>query len=185
MDILQFNELDPAPVAAQFARVVERLQAGDFRGADVRKLAPTPYYRAKLSDADRLLFRLATYRGRTYLLLLEIIRNHAYDRSRFLNGATVDERKLVPLPDPAAVPAADAVPLRFVNPARREFHVLDKILSFDEAQAEVFALRPPFILIGTAGSGKTVLSLEKLKQLTGDILYVTRSPFLVENARDL
>jgi len=185
VDILQFNELDPTLVAAQFERVVERLRAGDFRAADVRKLAPTPYYRARLNDADRLLFRMATYQGRKHLLLLEIIRNHAYEKSRFLNGAKVDEGKLVPLPDPAAVPDQDALPLRYVNPSRREFHVLDKILSFDEAQAEVFALRPPFILIGAAGSGKTVLSLEKLKQLTGDILYVTRSPFLVENARDL
>ncbi|MFI5339507.1 MAG: hypothetical protein ACHQ7N_06685 [Candidatus Methylomirabilales bacterium] len=185
MDILQFNELDPTPVAAQFERVVERLRAGDFRAADVRKLAPTPYYRARLNDADRLLFRMAAYQGRKHLLLLEIIRNHAYEKSRFLNGAMLDEGKLVPLPDPAAVPDQDALPLRYVNPSRREFHVLDKILSFDEAQAEVFGLRPPFILIGTAGSGKTVLSLEKLKQLTGDILYVTRSPFLVENARDL
>jgi hypothetical protein len=185
MDILQFNELDPRPVLAQFERVVERLRAGDFRSADVRKLAPTPYYRAKLNDADRLLFRLATYQGRKHILLLEIIRNHAYDKSRFLNGATVEEDKLVPLPDPAAVPDQDALPLCYVNPRRREFHVLDKILSFDEAQAELFGHRPPFILIGTAGSGKTVLSLEKLKQLTGDILYVTRSPFLVENARNL
>ena len=185
MDILQFNELDPAPVAAQFERVIERLRAGDFRAADVRKLTPTPCYRAKLNDADRLLFQMATYQGRKHVLLLEIIRNHAYEKSRFLGGAKVDEGKLVPLPDPAAVPDTDALPLSYVNLRRREFHVLDKILSFDEAQAEVFGLRPPFILIGTAGSGKTVLSLEKLKQLTGDILYVTRSSFLVENSRNL
>jgi len=185
VDILQFNELDPVPVAAQFERVVERLRAGDFRAADVRKLAPTPYYRAKLNDADRLLFRMAAHQGRKHILLLEIIRNHAYDKSRFLNGATLDEGKLIPLPDPVAVPDPDILPLSYVNPHRREFHVLDKILSFDEAQADVLGLRPPFILIGTAGSGKTVLSLEKLKQLTGDILYVTRSPFLVESARDL
>ena len=185
MDILQFNELDPTPVVAQFERVVERLRAGDFRAADVRKLAPSPYYRAKLNDADRLLFQVATYQGRKHVLLLEIIRNHAYEKSRFLSGAKVDDSKLAPLPDPAAVPDTDALPLSYVNPRRREFHVLDKILSFDEEQAEVFGLRPPFILIGTAGSGKTVLSLEKLKQLTGDILYVTRSPFLVENSRNL
>jgi len=185
MDILQFNELDPTPVVAQFERVVERLRAGDFRAADVRKLAPSPYYRAKLNDADRLLFQVATYQGRKHVLLLEIIRNHAYEKSRFLGGAKVDEGKLVPLPDPAAVPDTETLPLSYVNPRRREFHVLDKILSFDEEQAEVFGLRPPFILIGTAGSGKTVLSLEKLKQLTGDILYVTRSPFLVENSRNL
>ena len=185
MDILQFNELDPTPVAAQFERVVERLRAGDFRAADVRKLAPSPFYRAKLNDADRLLFQVATYQGRKHILLLEIIRNHAYEKSRFLGGAKLDESKLVALSDPAGAPDTDAVPLSYINPRRREFHVLDKILSFDEEQAEVFGLRPPFILIGTAGSGKTVLTLEKLKQLTGDILYVTRSPFLVENSRNL
>lgn len=41
------------------------------------------------------------------------------------------------------------------------------------------------IVIGSAGSGKTALTLEKLKTLPGRGLYLTRSPFLVENARAL
>ena len=35
------------------------------------------------------------------------------------------------------------------------------------------------------GSGKTALTLEKLKEAVGDILYVTRSAYLVHNARAL
>jgi hypothetical protein len=185
MNILRYNELDAAGLEGAYERTVERLRAGDFRGADVRKLAPGPYYRAKLSDADRLLFRFARYDGATYLLLLEVIRNHAYEKSRFLKGAAVDEAWLEPVPDPSAVPAPDHEDLSYANPARPHFHVLDKILSFDELQHEAFGLRPPLILIGSAGSGKTVLTLEKLKQLSGDILYVTHSAYLAENARNL
>ena len=40
-------------------------------------------------------------------------------------------------------------------------------------------------MIGSAGSGKTALTLEKMKDAIGDILYVTRSPYLVHNSRNL
>lgn len=185
MELLRYNELDVTGVAAQVDRIAARLRAGDFRGADVKKLKPTPYYRAKLNDADRLLFRFGAYRGVTYVLLLEVIRNHAYERSRFLNGAAVDESKLEPLPAPLVVSAEEAFQLPYVNPQSPHFHILDKMLSFDDFQNEAFALRPPLILIGSAGSGKTVLSIEKLKQLPGEVLYVTLSAYLAENARNL
>lgn len=185
MEVLCYNELDPTRVQAAFNRVVEHLRAGNFRAADVKKLKPTSYYRAKLNDADRLLFQIGDYRGKRYLLLLEIIPNHAYDRSRFLNGARVDEEKLESLPRPEDATERETRRLAFVHPDRPHFHVLDKILSFDDAQHEVFHSAPPLILIGSAGSGKTVLSLEKLKPLAGDILYVTLSAYLAENARNL
>ena len=41
------------------------------------------------------------------------------------------------------------------------------------------------MLIGGAGSGKTALTLEKLKAVDGDVLYVTHSAYLAQNARDL
>lgn len=185
MQILQYNDLDVSKVSAAFQRTVDALKAGDFRSADVKKLKGTPYYRAKLSDADRLLFRFASYGGQTFLLLLEVIVAHAYEKSRFLNGAKVIESKLEPVVDPSALNKADAAPLPYVNPREDRFHILDKILSFDETQAEAFGLRTPLILIGAAGSGKTVLTLEKLKMLHGDVLYVTLSSFLAENARNL
>ncbi len=185
MNILQYNDLDFSKARAAFDRTVAALQAGDFRAADVKKLTGTPYYRAKLSDADRLLFRFGTYGGRTYLLLLEVILAHAYEKSRFLNGAKVDDSKLQPVADPTAVAGEDCVSLPYVNPEQTRFHVLDKILSFDDRQIEAFGLRTPLILIGAAGSGKTALTLEKLKCLYGDVLYVTLSAYLAENARNL
>jgi len=46
-------------------------------------------------------------------------------------------------------------------------------------------MAPPLILVGSAGSGKTALTLEKLRQAEGDVLYVTQSPWLAQSARDL
>ena len=40
-------------------------------------------------------------------------------------------------------------------------------------------------MIGGAGSGKTALTLEKMKHADGDVLYVTHSAYLAQNARDL
>jgi hypothetical protein len=185
MNVLRYNDLDVAGLAEHVDRAERFLSEGDFRAADVKKLVGTPFYRAKLNDTDRLLFRFAWHGDSKHILLLEVIRNHAYARSRFLNGAIVDEGKVEVVSSPDNVCADGAANLVYVNSRLRHFHVLDKIISFDDAQNEVFALRPPIILIGSAGSGKTVLTLEKLKQLAGDILYVTLSPYLAENARNL
>jgi hypothetical protein len=184
MEILVYNELNTATVNAQYERTLAMLQKGDFRAADAKKLRGTPYYRAKLNDADRLLFKFGSFEGKTYLLLLEVIYQHAYEKSRFLNGAAVDETKLEALVSPDT-PAQEAEPLRYVNPQSSNFHFLGKILSFDDDQARALALSPPAVFIGSAGSGKTVLTLEKMKQLKGQILYVTHSPYLAECSRGL
>ena len=81
-------------------------------------------------------------------------------------------------PDQAA-----AEPLAYINPQLPTFHLLNKVLSFDDAQQAVYTLPPPCIVIGS-GSGKT-LTLEKMKDAPGEVLYVTRSPYLVHNARTL
>ncbi len=185
MKLLQYANLELTGLKSQFDRTISLLEAGNFRGAEVKKLVGGPFYRAKLSDADRLLFRFGTYRGETYLVVLEIIRNHAYSESRFLRGVSVDESKLVAVASPAPTEAHDVLELNYVNPSLPRVHVLDKILSFDDLQEDALKQRPPLILIGSAGSGKTVLTLEKLRQLPGEVLYITHSSFLTDNARTL
>ncbi|MDO8465859.1 MAG: ankyrin repeat domain-containing protein, partial [Gallionella sp.] len=46
-------------------------------------------------------------------------------------------------------------------------------------------LPPPLIVVGSAGSGKTALTLEKLKHEAGEVLYVTHSAYLAQSARDI
>lgn len=184
MKILEYNEFDPGKAGAQYKKLRKMLEKDDFRSAKVKKLAQGDFFRAELDYSNRLLFKLMRYGEERYALMLEVIENHAYDKSRFLRGAQIDEAK-IPEPTAAELATDKLAALHYVNPARAHFNLLDKVISFDEVQAAIYHLPPPLIIIGSAGSGKTVLMLEKLKQLSGDVLYITHSPFLVENSRNL
>ena len=185
MKVIAYNELDTKGVSKQYAKVVRMLENDDFRSAEVKKINSNSLYRAKLDYTNRLLFKLVKYRHTVYALILEIIRNHNYSDSKFLNGAAVNEEKLKNVLDAAKLQEKDYSSVNYINDKNSNFNILDKILSFDDVQNEVFNLRTPIIIIGSAGSGKTVLTLEKLKHLHGDGLYITLSPYLVENSRNL
>lgn len=185
MEILYYNDLQYGKVKKQFDKVVEQLRNNQFAAAEVKKMPNTGYYRAKLDEENRLLFKFAKYKEQTYLLLLEVILHHNYKDSRFLNGAVIDDSKIVPLQKPEQVQDEDFVKIPYVNPRSTQFNLLDKVISFDQDQREVFKLPVPLIVIGSAGSGKTALTLEKIKTLRGNILYVTLSPYLVENSASL
>ena len=184
MKILLYSDLDTSHVRVQFEKVVAMLERDDFYSADVKKLGDHELYRAKLDYSNRLLFRIARYGGERYALLLEIVENHAYEKSRFLRGARVDEAKLAAI-DPASLADAELAALPYVNPASARFTLLDKVLSFDDAQEALYRLPPPLVIVGSAGSGKTALTLEKMKLVAGDVLYVTRSAYLARHAREL
>ncbi|WP_204369105.1 UvrD-helicase domain-containing protein [Methylocucumis oryzae] len=140
-------------------------------------------YRAKLNQRDRLLFSIYEHQQQRYGLILEFVKNHEYQNSRFLRQAgEIDEDK-IPLLSNADGQAVPTLP--YLNPTQAHFNLLDKIISFDDYQHAVYELQPPLIVIGSAGSGKTALTLEKMKQAIGDVLYVTQSAYLVKNSRDL
>ncbi len=186
MKILEYVGLDTSCVRDAYLRVTQAISRGDFRAAQVKKLTGHghgKYYRARLNDADRLLFSLVRHGDEVCALMLEVIANHDYDKSRFLRGVAIDEHKI---PDCDAAEAMREVqPLRYLHPERIAVHLLDKPISFDDAQEAVYRRPPPLIVVGSAGSGKTALMLEKLKHAEGEVLYVTQSPYLARNARDL
>ncbi len=184
MRVLEYSDLDTSRVRPQYEKVKRQLEADDLRSADLRKLAQGGLYRAKLDYANRLIVKLARHRGERVALALEVVESHAYDRSRFLRGAVVDENK-IPAVESGEVEPAELPELPYLNPASPRFHLLDKVLSLDDAQEAVYRLPPPLILVGSAGSGKTALALEKLKLTTGDVLYLTLSAYLAQHARNL
>jgi hypothetical protein len=170
-------------VEKTFPKVLRQLQAGDFKSADVCKMQNTGFYRARLDIRDRLLFRFVTYNEKKYILLLEIIKEHNYARSRFLRGATVNESLFVPVESPE--PETSPVQLSYLNKNNKAVHTLNKFISFDDYQKDIYKLQPPLIIVGAAGSGKTVLVLEKLKNLHGSVAYVSLSKYLVDNASSI
>lgn len=185
MELLYYNDIDFKKVEKQYDKTINFLKNGDFISAEIKKMPNTGLYRAKLDYENRLLFKFAKYKGKTHILILEVIQNHKYDKSRFLRGAEIDIDKLLPLSGIDKVNPEDIAELTYINPKETSFHYLDKVISFDDDQKEIFNIPTPLIIIGSAGSGKTVLTLEKIKHLRGNILYVTISPYLVENSSNL
>ena len=189
MRIVTYRDLRPG----RFAKPLERLRAalarGDFAAAGLKKLAPTPYWRAKLSDEARLLMQFAPYNGETVCLFLEVIADHAYEKSRFLRGAPVDRDKIEAGPDdrtPQPEPSARlGWELKWLPPEAVEFDLIDKPIVLDAAQEAVRRHAPPLVIIGPAGSGKTAVTLAKMREATGNVLYVTLSAYLAQTARRL
>ena len=134
MQVLLYNQLNPKNIP-NFPKMKGLLEAGDFRSADVKKVGPN-LYRARLDRSNRLLFSLYRYQDETYILVLECLAHHAYDTSRFLRrGATIDESKIPTVESPERV---DPEPLGYLNPRLPTFHVLNKVISFDDAQQAVY-----------------------------------------------
>lgn len=184
MRIIEYADLDVSRVKRQYEKITRFLATEDFYSAEVKKLEAYDLYRAKLDDSNRLLFKIMTFGAERYALILEIVHNHDYDRSKFLRGVRIDEAK-IPAVEPSQI-AADSLPaLRYVNPSVNRFHLLDKVISFDPDQQDVYQHAAPLIIIGPAGSGKTALTLEKIKQACGRVLYVTLSRYLADNSRNL
>ena len=55
-EILYINGLNPGKLRKQFDKTVEELASGNFAAAEVKKMAGTPFYRARLDLETRLLF---------------------------------------------------------------------------------------------------------------------------------
>ncbi len=181
-EIYLYNDLVTAPVKKQFAKTIDQLSKGDFASAEVKKMHETNLYRAKLDYENRLIFSYGKYGDTRCLLILEVILNHEYEKSRFLRGAVIDENKLSLLSSPQQLDEKEHTPLAYLNSKHRHFHLLDKVISFDDTQDQILNNALPQIIIGSAGSGKTALTLERLKLLKGKVLYVTLSAFLAENS---
>ena len=85
MHVLEYSGLDTSRVDAAYRRIVAAIERDDFRAADVKKLVNLrhgKFYRAKLSDSDRLLFALVRQGGEACAVMLEVIEQHAYEQSR-------------------------------------------------------------------------------------------------------
>jgi hypothetical protein len=194
MRILTYQGLDGRRLQKPLGRIRSAIESQDFRAAGLKKLAPTPYWRAKLDDKNRLLMQFVRHGGETVCLFLEIIDNHSYEKSRFLRGARVDAGKIEEMPDATSAEAlvpegqtAAAHPLRltWLHPTREQFFLLDKPIMFDDVQEQVRLSPVPIVVLGPAGSGKTGVTLRMLRYARGRVLYVTQSAYLAQSARGL
>jgi hypothetical protein len=184
LKILEYADLETSKIKRQYSKIIDFLKNDDFYSAEVKKLGEHGIYRAKLDDSNRLLFKIMTFEGERYALIMEVVLNHAYEKSKFLRGTPIDEAK-IQVTELRQIDDAFLPSLRYVNPVINRFHILEKVISFDTDQQEAYQHPLPLIIIGPAGSGKTALVLEKMKRTYGQVLYVTLSRFLADNSRNL
>lgn len=181
MKILLYDDLDDSKIKG-FNKLRHYLEQNDFRSADVKKVGNNLYC-ARLNRADRLLFSIYHYQSDVYALILEYIEEHRYEKSRFLRrGVRIDEERI---PTIESLENTIIHTLPFVNPSYSPFNFLDKPISFDPRQQKIYQQALPLIIIGSAGSGKTTLVLEKIKKIKGNILYTSQSLYLVETSKRL
>jgi superfamily I DNA/RNA helicase len=186
LKILYFNEIEVGGLEKQYKKVIKFLQKEDFKSAEVKKISNTDMFRAKLDYENRLLFKFISYNSKRYIVILELILNHEYEKSKFLRRVTdFDETVFQDILEADSLEEKEITPVHYLNLEKEHIHFLDKFISFDNIQNEILYLPTPLIVIGSAGSGKTALSLEKLKTLDGNILYISLSSYLVDNASEI
>ena len=180
MKILQYRGLSKSEIPG-LAKLVAHLKVGDCKSADVKKIRPG-LYRARLDRKNRLLLSLVSWGAEKCWLLLEYIPNHDYASSRFLRGSAVDESRIEAI---GQVETEECEKLEYLNSNSDQVAIFDKFISYDDNQEDICRAIPPILIAGTAGSGKTLLALEKMKTVSGKVLYVSLSPQLVRRSRDL
>jgi hypothetical protein len=72
MHIIEYEDLDTSGLEDAYAKTLEQLRRGDWKSAQVKKLAPTDYYRARLDHSNRLLFKPMRYGGDACLLMQDL-----------------------------------------------------------------------------------------------------------------
>ncbi len=158
-------------------KTLQQLENENF--SQVKKLSNSGYFRIRVNQADRLLFIFLKYENETYILVLEYIPNHEYRKSKFLRGKKVDEEDFK-FPE-------HIEEVIYINEDRTFRYIGDKFVSFSESQKSVLHAQTPIIVVGSAGSGKTSVLIEKLQQLEKSgkkVIYISFSKYLVENSQE-
>ncbi|WP_353279746.1 ankyrin repeat domain-containing protein [Wolbachia endosymbiont (group B) of Xanthorhoe designata] len=143
------------------------------------------YSRAKLSDSDRLLFTSIKHNNKDAFVILEVILNHDYHKSRFLTN-----REKIKNIEVTSEEVPDTVEIEDVP----QVSCLGKFITFSAKQEDIVErvgkLELPLVINGAAGSGKTSVALESLKKIKGKfeggkILYITKSENLIKESKKL
>ncbi|WP_447933181.1 DEAD/DEAH box helicase family protein [Wolbachia endosymbiont of Dactylopius coccus] len=154
------------------------------------------YFRAKLSDSDRLLFTSIKYKKEgeekegDAFVILEIILNHEYKKSKFLK----DKEKIKSIKIIDYNGEGKKILDEEVGDVPK-MHWLGNFVTFSAKQEDIVEgdeekYNLPLVISGHAGSGKTSVALEKLRKIEeefkeGKILYITQSESLIKKSKEL
>ncbi|MDP1602210.1 MAG: hypothetical protein Q8M03_03010 [Legionella sp.] len=197
-------------------KTLDKLLACNYKsaGLDAKHLKNDRPFTVRINDSDRLLFTSFIVDGKPYLLLLEDILNHDYQKSRFLKPGVLQnylelhkdeitqkirngEKVILSNPEPdtekEANPESDTEEFQesdFDYPVKygQQYIVLNT------EQQEALAAPLPVVVSGAPGSGKSCVAISLLEQCQENqakteelrpLLYVTQSEELVKGMQSI
>ncbi|WP_133134017.1 AAA family ATPase, partial [Legionella rubrilucens] len=165
-------------------------------------------YSVRVNHSDRLLFTTVTVNGKSCLLLLDVVLNHDYHKSRFLKPQVL--RQFLEQNVPEALSKgeltfvkADSLPALWANPQSKEEEepieyqkatfYNQTFITLSDIQEKAVKTPLPAVISGAAGSGKSCVALAILEQAVNQytevpekpLLYVTQSAKLAETMHSM
>ncbi|MDX2346244.1 MAG: hypothetical protein QNK11_05175, partial [Legionella sp.] len=197
--------LGDAELRSEQESAIDALLTGTYTDKNIEKLQGYDIFRLKLSRGSRLLFTTIKIDGHAYLLVLEHLPNHEYDKSKFLRSGALDKY----LDKNAEAYARDALVFEEIKAADLDFNLsnnhievegaeLDycqrQIIQLDTDQVSALSVVLPAVIKGPPGSGKSALAQiyisNYLLSLTSSaeaaetrVLYLTHSENLVDTIK--
>jgi hypothetical protein len=190
--------LDPSGLSSEYSETIEKIVNGNYQSTDFEKLLGHNVYSARINQSDRLLFTTIQVNGKPYLMLLDVVLNHDYAKSRFLkpavlkhyiefHGKAISEELIgnhfETLEGPPPVLLSNGETAQAFHYSRIDFYN-HKFIELDADQLDAGTKATlPLIISGAPGSGKSCIALLLLGQFVESsfdkedypILYVTES----------
>nr|HAT8713325.1 DUF2075 domain-containing protein [Legionella jordanis] len=185
---------------------INKLLTGNYQAADLdlKKLSGHRVYSIRVNSSDRLLFTTITKDSNSYLLLLEVIKNHDYQKSRFLKSSVLshylethaqalcEQIREEHFTTPDEQPTLSNFKESSLHYAAVEFYN-QKLIEFNTVQQQALSVKKPLLISGAAGSGKSCLALSLLTRAVEEapekaeeaFIYVTQSDLLARNMKSL
>ena len=172
---------------SDYEKDVERLLSGDYAPADLEKLTGHDVYSFRLNGEGRLLFATHKVGDQDYLLMLEVLLTHDYQKSRFLRHGVlrhyVNQQRESFASAAASAPAEDESLFKLADKATslsltariqqrgNDLATLQVIpleyyrqqfIQLKQPQQEAVLMQLPAVVSGEAGSGKSCVAIALL-----------------------
>ena len=157
---------------------VNKIVLGEYQAVNLEKLHGHSIYSARINKSDRLLFTTTKDHNGSHMVLLDVVRNHDYHKSKFLKtnvlsnfleknaqeiSQAIRSRHFDACDTPDSVAALKRKTAKYkLVPA--DYHN-DKFIIFNIDQEQALVASLPAIVSGSPGSGKSAVALSMLCQL--------------------
>lgn len=192
-------------LASQQDVIYKLLHNPTHSGLHLEQLGNGHIFSARISGKSRLIFTSYVVNGRSYLLVLDLLPNHEYDKCKFLQrkvmrdylakhhpeltAASLSATPIKTLPDPFKIDEKPSLDEPWSYQAVSLMH--ERLVIFNEAQQQAICTQYPLLLSGMAGSGKSSvlfsLIIQALKkgsvQDKKHLYYIAHSARLAKTAK--